>query len=54
MYYEVEVDVPEQEFLIPFTVWVEDDEDPIAKIRSVVETKFPKYIVPNFSAELFE
>lgn len=53
MYYEVEIDVPGEEFLVPLVVWVEEGEDPVAKIRAAVEANYPKYIVPNFNAEAF-
>lgn len=53
MFYEVEIDLPEEEFLIPLAVWVEDGEDPVAMIREAVEARFPGREIPEFVAEDF-
>lgn len=53
MYYEVDIDVPGEEFLIPLVVWVEEGEDPVVKIREAVEARFPGREIPEFFAEDF-
>ena len=49
MHYQAIID--DGAFLVPLLVWVEEDEDPVAKIREAVTLRFPGREIPEFIVE---